>query len=264
MSNRFRVTAGFVKTIMCTTLENEKCKKKSTKKKWEEWSTFGSEGSIRGKMSASFVTKKYMTGEHMEIMRLLQWWILHQDNAEPYKAALVQEWLEHQVMKHPFWTARTSAVWFLVVSIIETWTAWLELWNRSPGEPGNPDELWAHSKGVWNLYWDLSEQWSAKRYVRVLVAVYDFLSVNLNFILPLIRILWKCSNFVLPLIRSLLLTSPNYSLNLLSKFQQTLLKTKLFSNFRCIFSTLLWFLFDILSNFLQISQISFQRLSKSR
>ncbi len=39
--------------------------------------------------------------------------------------------------------------------------------------------------------------------------VCDFLSVNLNFVLPLIRILCKCSNFVLSLIRSLLLTSPN-------------------------------------------------------
>ncbi len=39
--------------------------------------------------------------------------------------------------------------------------------------------------------------------------VYDFLSVNLNFVLPLIRILCKCSNFALSLIRSLLLRSPN-------------------------------------------------------
>ncbi len=49
----------------------------------------------------------------------------------------------------------------------------------------------------------------AQRYVRVLVVVYNFLSVNLNFVLSLIRILCKCSNFVLSLIRSLLLTSPN-------------------------------------------------------
>ncbi len=49
----------------------------------------------------------------------------------------------------------------------------------------------------------------AQRYVRVLVKVYDFLSVNLNFVLSLIRILCKCSNFVLSLVRNLLLTSPN-------------------------------------------------------
>ncbi len=37
-------------------------------------------------------------------------------------------------------------------------------------------------------YWDSSEQWSASmKYARVLVVVYDFLSVNLNFVLPLIR-----------------------------------------------------------------------------
>ncbi len=45
--------------------------------------------------------------------------------------------------------------------------------------------------------------------MRVLVVVYDFLFVNLNFVPSLIRILYKCSKFVLSLIGSLLLTSHN-------------------------------------------------------
>ncbi len=41
MLNRSRVTTGFVETVACTSLENERCKK------WEERSTFGSMGSVK-------------------------------------------------------------------------------------------------------------------------------------------------------------------------------------------------------------------------
>ncbi len=61
-----------------------------------------------------------------------------------------------------------------------------------------------------SYYWDSSKQWSTSIEVcACFCVVYDFLPVNLNFVPPLIRILWKCSNFVLLLIRSLHLTNPN-------------------------------------------------------
>ncbi len=41
-----------------------------TGKKWEERSTFGSIGSVRGKMSALFAIKKYMVSECVEIMHV--------------------------------------------------------------------------------------------------------------------------------------------------------------------------------------------------
>ncbi len=67
--------------------------------------------------------------------------------------------------------------------------------------------IWRHCK-YFVANWDSSGQWSASIEVCACSWVYDFLSVNLNFVLPLIRILCKCLNFVLPLIRSLLLTVP--------------------------------------------------------
>ncbi len=52
-----------------------------------------------------------------------------------------------------------------------------------------------------------------------------------------------------------------YSTNCFSKFQQILLKTNIFSNFRRIFWTLPRSLIDILSIFFLLSQIIFQRFS---
>ncbi len=50
-------------------------------------------------------------------------------------------------------TTRTSHCAFPIVLIIKTWTAWPKLWNRYPGDPGNPDNLYTHSKVVvWNLH----------------------------------------------------------------------------------------------------------------
>ncbi len=34
--------------------------------------------------------------------------------------------------------------------MVEMWTACPELQNWYPGDPGNPDNIWAHSEGVWN------------------------------------------------------------------------------------------------------------------
>ncbi len=56
MSNRSLVTAGFVKIVTHTPTENKKSKKWT--KKWKERSIAGSMGSVRRKMSASFVIKK--------------------------------------------------------------------------------------------------------------------------------------------------------------------------------------------------------------
>ncbi len=37
-------------------------------------------------------------------------------------------------------------------SVIEMWTAWLELRNRCPSDPGNQDNLWMHyGGGIWNI-----------------------------------------------------------------------------------------------------------------
>ncbi len=58
-----------MKTVVHTLLGNEKCKKKPTKK-WEQHSIFGSVGSVRGKVSASFaIEKKIHAIERVEIMR---------------------------------------------------------------------------------------------------------------------------------------------------------------------------------------------------
>ncbi len=54
--------------------------------------------------------------------------------------------------------------------------------------------------------------------------------------------------------------SPNIPLIFLSNFQQILLKTNTFLNFCCIFSTVPQSFIDILSTFLQISQIFFKDL----
>ncbi len=54
-SNISHVTAGFVKIVVYTPPENERCRKKQ--KKCEENSTFGSTGSVREKVSALFVIK---------------------------------------------------------------------------------------------------------------------------------------------------------------------------------------------------------------
>ncbi len=44
-----------------------------------------------------------------------------------------------------------EAFQILVVFIVKMWTVFPELRNRCPGDPGNPDDLWTHSKGeVWN------------------------------------------------------------------------------------------------------------------
>ncbi len=54
-----------------------------------------------------------------------------------------------------------------------------------------------------------------------------------------------------------------YSTNFFLKFQKILLKINTFSNFCLIFSTVSQSLIDILSGFLQISQIIFQRFTQS-
>ncbi len=41
-------------------------------KKWEDCSTFGSSGSVRGKVSALFVRKKYTVTEHMKMVRVFR------------------------------------------------------------------------------------------------------------------------------------------------------------------------------------------------
>ncbi len=47
--------------------------------------------------------------------------------------------------------ARPHAAQFLVVSVVEMWTAWLEFQNRSPGDSGNTNNLWMHTeRGVRN------------------------------------------------------------------------------------------------------------------
>ncbi len=56
-SNKSQVIVGFVKTVACNSLENDRCKKKWTKK-WDERLTLGSVGRVRGKVSASFAIKK--------------------------------------------------------------------------------------------------------------------------------------------------------------------------------------------------------------
>ncbi len=33
-------------------------------------------------------------------------------------------------------------MWFLIVSIVETWTVWPELWNRCTGDPGRKSVRW--------------------------------------------------------------------------------------------------------------------------
>ncbi len=63
MSNSSQVTADFVKTV--TPPENERFKKRT--KKWVERSSFGSMGSVRGKVSPLFPIKKYTASEHIEI-----------------------------------------------------------------------------------------------------------------------------------------------------------------------------------------------------
>ncbi len=57
MSNRSRAAAGFVKTIVITPPENTRCKKKE---KLEARLTFESMGSVREKVFASFVIKKWL------------------------------------------------------------------------------------------------------------------------------------------------------------------------------------------------------------
>ncbi len=71
MWNRSRVTVGFVKIVACTPPENERFRKKWTKKKWEEhiWK----HGRCKRKVSTSFTIKKYAS-EHMEIMLVFRQW----------------------------------------------------------------------------------------------------------------------------------------------------------------------------------------------
>ncbi len=48
-------------------------------------------------------------------------------------------------------TLLKNAFQILVVSIVETWTALPELWNRCTDDAGNADDLWTYSRsGVWN------------------------------------------------------------------------------------------------------------------
>ncbi len=89
----------------------------------------------------------YVWQKQQEVLR---WWILHQCTTahECFCASVAwapQHWSDASTVQ-----PRHCTVWFLVVSITETWTVWLEYRNRSPDDPGNLDDLWTHFEGgVW-------------------------------------------------------------------------------------------------------------------
>ncbi len=69
MSNRSRVTAGFVKTVACIPLENERHKKKRTRKMGGAFNIWKHGKCKRKGVYFIRYKKNYTAGEHVEIMR---------------------------------------------------------------------------------------------------------------------------------------------------------------------------------------------------